>query len=95
MDAEQAAGEARHGVEKVRDAFTDRVADVRDQIKVRTDKAVEAGRDLYGRAADHAQGLAGNVDTMIDDQPYAALAVAAVAGLAVGLILGLSLGGRD
>ena len=95
MDAEQATGAATDGMEKARDAFSDRIADVRDQIQVKTDKAVETGRDLYGRAADHAQGLAGNVDAMIDDQPYVALAVAAVAGLAVGLILGMTLSGRD
>jgi ElaB/YqjD/DUF883 family membrane-anchored ribosome-binding protein len=95
MDGEHVADEARQGAEKARDALTERLADVRDQLKVKTDKAMEAGRDLYGRAADHAQSLAGNVDTMIDDQPYAAVAVAAVAGLAVGLILGLALGGRD
>jgi ElaB/YqjD/DUF883 family membrane-anchored ribosome-binding protein len=95
MDAEQAAGAAGNRGENARDAFSNRVAEVRDQIKVKTDRAVETGRELYGRAAGRAQGLAGNVDTMIDDQPYVALAVAAVAGLAVGLILGLSLNGRD
>jgi ElaB/YqjD/DUF883 family membrane-anchored ribosome-binding protein len=95
MDTQQAGAEARQGMEGARDAFADRLADARERIKVKTDKAVEAGRDLYGRAANRAQDLAGNVDTMIDDQPYAALAVAAVAGLAVGLILGLTLGGRD
>lgn len=93
MDVEQTAGPTGDGAG--RDGFADRIADVRDQIKVKTEKAVETGRHLYGRAAGHAQGLAGNVDTMIDDQPYVALAVAAVAGLAVGLIIGLSFGGRD
>jgi ElaB/YqjD/DUF883 family membrane-anchored ribosome-binding protein len=95
MDGEQTAREATQSAERARDAFTDRVTDVRDQIKVKTDKAIGAGRELYGRAADRAQGLAENVDTMIDDQPYIAIAVAAMAGVVVGVILGMSLGGRD
>ncbi|MDQ2860185.1 MAG: hypothetical protein M3T55_05560 [Pseudomonadota bacterium] len=81
------AGEAR-------DAFGERIDELRETVQQKAAAAKGAAQHLYGRAADRAQGLAGNVDTMIDDQPYIALAVAAVAGLAVGLVLGLSLG-RD
>jgi|GEM_PF-5001451 len=79
---------------QARDAFGERIDDLREAIGQKTQMAMGAARDLFGRAADRAQGVAGGVDTMIDDQPYVALAVAAVAGLAVGLVLGLSLG-RD
>lgn len=95
MDGEQANSESTVSAEEARDGFTDRLTDVRDKIKVKADRILEAGRDLYGRAADGAQDLAGGVDTMVDDQPYIAIALAAVAGVAVGLILGLSLSDRD
>lgn len=77
-----------------RDAFSERIDDLRETIQQKTAGAMDAAQNLYGRAADRAQGLAGSVDSMIDDQPYVALAVAAAAGVAIGLALGLSLG-RD
>ena len=79
---------------QAREAFGERIDDLRETIGQKTRTAMGAARGLYGRAADQAQGVAGSVDTMIDDQPYLAMAVAAVAGLAVGLVLGLNLG-RD
>jgi ElaB/YqjD/DUF883 family membrane-anchored ribosome-binding protein len=95
MDVEYAADEARVGLERVADAMADSVADARDEIRTKTDRAMDVGRDLCGRATDHAQELAGSVDSMIDDRPYVAIALAAVAGVAVGLIIGVSLGARD
>lgn len=89
MDVDR-TGRAAHA----RDAFGERIDDLRETIQQRTGAAMEAAQTLYGRAAGRAQGLAASVDSMVDDQPYIALAVAAVAGLAVGLVLGLSLG-RD
>ena len=95
MDTEQTAGPARRNAGEVKDALSDGVGDVRDQIKAKADRAMGMAQDLYGRATDRARGVAGEVDTMIDDQPYVALGVAAVAGVAVGLILGLTLASRD
>ena len=95
MDADRTTAKAQGAADKARGAFNGRVDDVRETIKNTADQARGVAQDLYGRAADRAQGVAGDIDTMIGEQPYVALGVAAVAGVAVGLILGLALGSRD
>ena len=95
MDADRTAAATRRNAGEAKDALGDGVGDVRDQIKAKADQAMGMAHDLYGRAADRARGVAGDVDTMIDDQPYVALGVAAIAGVAVGLILGLTIASRD
>ena len=95
MDADQTTAKAQSAADKARGAFNGRVDEVRETIKNTADQAKGVAQDLYGRAADRAQGVAGDIDTMIGEQPYAALGVAAVAGLAVGLILGMTLASRD
>ncbi|MGI8840976.1 MAG: hypothetical protein ACR2F8_09405 [Caulobacteraceae bacterium] len=95
MDADRTTAKAQGAADKARGAFNGRVDDVRETIRNTAEQAKGAAQDLYGRAAGRAQDVAGNVDAMIGEQPYAALAVAAVAGVAVGLILGLTIASRD
>ncbi|MEO8812238.1 MAG: hypothetical protein ABI376_04915 [Caulobacteraceae bacterium] len=72
-----------------------RVSDVRDQVKEKAGDAADTARDLYGRARVRTQEAAGLVDTVVSDRPYAAMAAAAVAGLALGLLLGLVIADQD
>ena len=95
MDVQPTAGAARRNAGAAKDALSEGAADVRDQIKAKADQAMGMAQDIYGRAADRARGVAGDVDMMIDDQPYVALGVAAIAGVVVGLILGMTLASPD
>lgn len=95
MDAERTAAAARRNAGEAKGGLGDGVGDVRDQIKAKADQAMGMAQDLYGRATDRARGVAGDVDAMIDDQPYVALGLAAIAGVVVGLILGMTLASRD
>lgn len=92
MTIDRTVGEAGR---KMKDAISGLGDDVRQRLKQQAGNAMGAAQDIYGRAASRARDVAGDIDTMIEDRTYIALATAAVAGVAVGLILGLILAGRD
>jgi len=95
MDENRVSGAVNQGVGRVEDTVGAATGNVGAQVRGKVKEAVGAAQNLYGRAADRARGVAGDVDTLIDDQPYAALAVAAAAGFAIGLLLGVTVAGRD
>ncbi|MGI9169093.1 MAG: glycine zipper domain-containing protein, partial [Caulobacteraceae bacterium] len=64
-------------------------------VKGKVDEALGAAQDLYGRAAERAKGLAGDVDTLISDNPYATLGVGVAVGLLIGVLVGALIAGRD
>lgn len=66
-----------------------------EQVKDKVDEAVVAVQHLYGRSAERARGVAGEVDSLISDNPYASLGIGVAAGLLVGVLLGALIAGRD
>ncbi|HZL01022.1 MAG TPA: hypothetical protein VFC47_14115 [Caulobacteraceae bacterium] len=95
MDENRVSGAVNRGAGKVEDVVGAASGDIGEQVKGRMKDAFGAAQSLYGRAADRTRGVAGDIDTIIDDKPYAALAVAAAAGFALGLLLGVTVAGRD
>lgn len=72
---QEAVGSAQQAIGQVADQARDAVSRVADQAK-----------DAYGRVSDQAQAVRDTVDPFVKEQPYAALAIAAAAGLLVGLL---------
>ena len=73
--AQDAVGSAQQAIGQAADQARDAAARVADQA-----------RDVYGRVSDQAQTVRDTTDSFVKDQPYAALAIAATAGLLVGLL---------
>ncbi len=74
--AEKALGAAKEGLNKA-------AAQARAAASVAADRA----SDYYGRAANRAQVASESMQQFVDERPYSALAVAAVAGLLIGALL--------
>ena len=55
--------------------------------KAAVSKAGDQARDIYGQAQERLQGVTDTVDPFVREQPYAALGIAAAAGVVVGLLL--------
>ena len=64
------------------------LSQVADQARVAASKVAEQAKDAYGRVSESAHDVAGKVDPFVQEQPYAALGLAAAAGLLLGLIMG-------
>ena len=74
--AMSAAGSAQQALGQAAKRAKATAAKVRGQAK-----------DAYGRASDQAQKVADKVDPFVREKPYAAVGVAAVAGLVGGLLV--------
>ena len=55
--------------------------------KAAVSKVAEQARGIYGQAQERVQGMTDTVDPFVREKPYAALGIAAAAGLVVGLLL--------
>jgi ElaB/YqjD/DUF883 family membrane-anchored ribosome-binding protein len=71
--------------------FTDQAkvvtAKLADQAKAVSMKVTEQSRDAFDRASGGARTVVETVDPMVKEQPYVAIAVAAAAGLLIGLLM--------
>ena len=79
----QVQGEVRKAVGSAQEA----IAPVADQARALAGRVGEQAKDVYGQAQDRAQAVADRVDPFVKEQPYAALGIAAAAGLLMGLLL--------
>ncbi|MEO8927559.1 MAG: CsbD family protein [Caulobacteraceae bacterium] len=87
MDQNRIDGALKEGVGRARDAYGGAVGDLGVQARGKVDEVSGAAQNLYGQALDQARDIAGRAGDMVADRPYAALGVAAIAGLAIGLML--------
>ena len=65
----------------------DAVNQAAEGAKAAVSRASEQARTIYGQAQERVQGVTDTVDPFVREQPYAALGIAAAAGLVVGLLL--------
>ena len=93
MDDNTIEGAIKEGVGRVQDAYGGVTGDLGVQAKGKLNEAAGVAQRLYGRAADEARGLASNADEFVAEQPYVAIAAAAALGLIIGLLLGGSAAG--
>ena len=85
-DALQAEGKVQEAAGVVQEAVTRVAGNVWSVV----DGAKGKAKDTYERASDRAEDLVGQVDPFVREQPYAALAIAALGGFVVGLIMAAS-----
>ena len=72
---------------KVADQAKDTYGKVADQAKETYGKVADQAKGTYGKVADQAKDVYTKVDPMVRQQPYAALAVAGVAGFIAGMLM--------
>ena len=85
-DALQAEGEIQETAGVLQEAVSRVAGNVWSVVEGAKGKA----KDTYERATDRAEDLAGQVEPFVREQPYAALAIAALGGFVLGLIMAAS-----
>ena len=85
--AMSAAGSAQQALGQAAKRAKATAAKVSGRAKVAAAKVRGQAKDAYGRASDQAQRVADKVDPFVREKPYAAVGVAAVAGLVGGLLV--------
>ena len=85
----QAKGGARRTEGRAQDSVgsaKQAIGEVADQARDVAGRVVDQARGAYGRVSDQAQTVRDTIDPFVKEQPYAALAIAAAAGLFAGLL---------
>jgi ElaB/YqjD/DUF883 family membrane-anchored ribosome-binding protein len=93
MDDNTIEGAIKEGVGRVQDAYGGATGDLGVQAKGKLNEAAGVAQRIYGDTVDQARELANTASDFVAERPYAAMGVAALLGLVVGLLLG-SAGGR-
>ncbi len=86
----QARGSTRQVEGKVQETIgsvQDAVSQAADKVSTTASKLGDQARDAYGQASEKVQAVAKQVDPIVQEQPYLAIGVAAVAGLLLGLLI--------
>jgi ElaB/YqjD/DUF883 family membrane-anchored ribosome-binding protein len=81
-----AAGDALQQVEDAVDAATDRIAESAAKARAVLTEAADRASDAYGELRGRAEELADTVDPFVKARPYAALAVAGLLGMVIGVL---------
>ncbi|HEY5071851.1 MAG TPA: CsbD family protein [Caulobacteraceae bacterium] len=91
MDENGIEGAVKTGAGRIQGAAGALTGDTRLEARGKLNEAAGSAQQFYGRAVDQVKSAAGNAGDLISDQPLAAVAVATVAGLALGLLIGTAL----
>ncbi len=89
MNEDTVEGDLRMGLGKVESAMGEATESLELKLRGKADEIVGKVQSVYGQAKDQAGETFDTVDAFITERPYLATALAAVAGLAVGFVLGL------
>ena len=87
LQAKGASTQVEGQAKKVIGGAQDAVNRAAESAKVAVSKVGEQARDIYGQAQSRVQGVSDVIDPFVREKPYAALGVAAAAGLVLGLLL--------
>lgn len=82
-ETRQSEGRAKRTVGKLKD----KAADVGQQVSAAAATATDRAMDAYAGAVERFDRVADRVDPFVREKPYAALGLAAAAGLLAGLLL--------
>ncbi len=91
MDENEVIGAVKVGAGRVEGAAGALTGDAGLQAKGKLTEVAGSAQKLYGQAADQVVSAAGAAGELISEQPMASMAIAAVAGLALGLLIGTAL----
>jgi ElaB/YqjD/DUF883 family membrane-anchored ribosome-binding protein len=87
VDENEIKGVIREGVGHVQDAFGGATGDLETQAKGKVNEAAGGVQKQAGRVAGQAREIVDEVGELIVQRPYAAVGVAAIVGLVIGLLL--------
>ncbi len=86
MELDGDARQMEGGVHEIIGQVQDAIADAADTVSATAAKVGERARETYADVTIRVQRVADQVDPFVKAQPYAALAVAALGGLMLGLL---------
>ena len=73
--------------QNLRDAVNDAIGKAADSVATAAVRIGDQAKDAYGNATERVQYAADTVDPLVKEKPYAAVAIAAVAGIVLGLLM--------
>ena len=91
MDENEVVGAVKTGAGRIQGAAGALTVNNGMEARGKLNEAAGSAQKLYGQAADQVRGAAGAAGELITEQPMASIAIAAVAGLALGLLIGAAL----
>jgi uncharacterized protein YjbJ (UPF0337 family) len=89
MNNDSIDGELRTGLGRVESAIGEAADNVELRLRGKADQIVGRVQSAYGAARDQAGETFDTVDAFVTERPYFAAALAALAGVAFGFVLGL------
>jgi ElaB/YqjD/DUF883 family membrane-anchored ribosome-binding protein len=73
--------------QNLRDAVNDAIGKAADSVAAAAVRIGDQAKDAYGTTTDRVQHAADIVDPLVKERPYAAVAIAGVAGIVLGLLM--------
>jgi uncharacterized protein YjbJ (UPF0337 family) len=89
MNEDMLDGELRMGLGQAESAIGEAADDMELRLRGKADQIVGRVQSAYGSARDTAEETFDTVDAFVTERPYFAAALAALAGVAFGFVLGL------
>jgi len=89
MNEDAIEGELRRGLGRAESAIGEATGDIEWRLRGKADQIVGQVQSAYGQVSERAGETFDNVDAFVTERPYLAAGLAALAGVAVGFILGL------
>jgi uncharacterized protein YjbJ (UPF0337 family) len=89
MDSNMVDGELRAGLGRVESAIGEAADDMEWKLRGKADQLLGGVQTAYGQARDTAAETFDTVDAFVTERPYLATAIAALAGVAIGFMMGL------
>ena len=73
--------------QNLRDAVNEAIGKAADSVAAAAVRIGDQAKDAYGTTTDRVQHAADIVDPLVKERPYAAVAVAGIAGIVLGLLM--------
>jgi ElaB/YqjD/DUF883 family membrane-anchored ribosome-binding protein len=91
MDENRIGGAVKTGGGRIEGAAGALAGDTAMEARGKLNEAFGSAQQLYGRTVDQVRDAAGGAGELIAGQPVASVAIAAVVGIALGLLVGSAL----
>jgi uncharacterized protein YjbJ (UPF0337 family) len=89
MNEDTIQGELRAGLGRAESAVGDATGDMEWRLRGRADEIIGRVQSAYGQVGEQAGQTFDTVDAFVTERPYLTAGLAALAGIAVGFVLGL------
>ncbi len=89
MNEDMIQGELRGGLGRAESIIGEATDDLEMKLRGKADQLVGRVQSVYGNARDTAEETFDQVDAFVTERPYFAAALAAIAGVAFGFVMGL------